>query len=123
MFVFASTSSTNVSVDSETVSALVAMAMVSGLVISALLNTFLFLYYRRAQQWDASIGLAIDNKISYAGQTLPVVNQAIYQNYVEQQPVNNGTQNIPSTVVKNLAQPNPVGPASTNLPATNNPQT
>jgi RsiW-degrading membrane proteinase PrsW (M82 family) len=45
---------------SENTLALIALATVSGLVISALLNTFLFLYYRRAKQWDASIGLAND---------------------------------------------------------------
>ncbi|MGZ6005125.1 MAG: PrsW family intramembrane metalloprotease [Candidatus Saccharimonadales bacterium] len=42
--------------------ALVVMAMVGGLIISALLNTFLFLYYGRARQWDYSVGLAIDPK-------------------------------------------------------------
>ncbi len=43
---------------------LIILAIVSGFIISALLNTFLFLYYRRAQQWDASIGLAIDPKLT-----------------------------------------------------------
>jgi protease PrsW len=123
MFVFASSKSTAGSADSEAASALAAMAMVAGLVISALLNTFLFLYYRRAQQWDASIGLAIDNKISYAGQTLPAVNQAIYQNYTAQQPMSGAVQALPNTMVNNLAQPNPISPTSTNLPAASNPQT
>ncbi|HET9850505.1 MAG TPA: PrsW family glutamic-type intramembrane protease [Candidatus Saccharimonadales bacterium] len=48
---------------SDTSSALVVLALVGGLIISALLNTFLFLYFMRARQWDASIGLAVDPKL------------------------------------------------------------
>jgi RsiW-degrading membrane proteinase PrsW (M82 family) len=39
---------------------LATLAIVGGLVVSALLNTAMFLYYRRARQWDISIGLATD---------------------------------------------------------------
>lgn len=48
----------------ENAAALAIIAMVSALMISALLNIFLFLYYRRAQQWDASVGLAVDPKLA-----------------------------------------------------------
>jgi RsiW-degrading membrane proteinase PrsW (M82 family) len=48
---------------SDNSSALIVVAMVGGLIISALLNTFLFLYYGRARQWDASIGLSSDPKL------------------------------------------------------------
>jgi hypothetical protein len=41
----------------------IVLALVGGLIVSALLNTFMFLYYRRARQWDASIGLAYDPKL------------------------------------------------------------
>lgn len=43
--------------------ALIVISLVGGLIISALLNTFLFLYYGRAKQWDASIGLASDPRL------------------------------------------------------------
>lgn len=45
---------------SENQQALLVVVMVGGLIISALLNTFLFLYYWRARQWDFSTGLAVD---------------------------------------------------------------
>lgn len=57
---------------------LITLALVSGLIISALLNTFLFLYYRRAQQWDASIGLAIDPKLS-PQETFHIPTQGVLQ--------------------------------------------
>lgn len=47
----------------ENDSAVIVISLVGGLIISALLNTFLFLYYGRAKQWDASVGLAFDPKI------------------------------------------------------------
>lgn len=53
--------------DSSTI--ILVLALITGLIISALLNTFLFLYFRRARQWDASIGLAYDPKL---GQPAPV---------------------------------------------------
>lgn len=59
LFLYASKAQQTV-VQSDGVAVLVAIALVGGLIISALLNTFMFLYYGRAKQWDASIGLAVD---------------------------------------------------------------
>jgi len=61
--------------------ALVVAGMVGGLIISALLNTFLFLYYSRARQWDFSVGLAADSKNPHKGasQAVPPVTSAPIQ--------------------------------------------
>lgn len=62
LFFYAAFSSVNSAYLSADHAAVLIMAMVGGLIISALLNTFMFLYYGRARQWDYSNGLAIDPK-------------------------------------------------------------
>jgi hypothetical protein len=52
--------------------ALAAVSVVGGFILSLLLNTFMFLYYRRAKQWDASIGLAVDPTLPPAPFAQPV---------------------------------------------------
>ena len=66
LFLFAARTSDSTYAVSDNASVLIVVALVSGLIISALLNTFLFLYYGRARQWDASIGLSSDPKLGNA---------------------------------------------------------
>jgi RsiW-degrading membrane proteinase PrsW (M82 family) len=75
LFLYATYETTHNNFATDSVNALIAVALMSGLVISALLNAFLFLYYRRAQQWDASIGLAIDPSLGPLSQQTPAVPQ------------------------------------------------
>lgn len=63
LFLYASHMYQNSDVVSDNASSMIVLSLVSGLVISALLNTFLFLYFSRARQWDASVGLAVDPKL------------------------------------------------------------
>lgn len=63
LFFYAAHNYQNSASVSATATVLTTLALVGGLIISALLNTFLFLYYGRARQWDASIGLATDPKL------------------------------------------------------------
>lgn len=51
--------------------ALIAFALVGGLIMSALLNTCLFLYYKRAREWDVSMGLATDPKLQNQTTAVP----------------------------------------------------
>ena len=66
---------------SDNTSLFIVLALVGGLIISALLNTFLFLYYGRARQWDASIGLATDPNLPASQQVAlspqPTANPAV----------------------------------------------
>lgn len=66
LFFFAATAYRNSYLISQNTALLVIVALVAGLIMSALLNTCLFLYYRRARQWDVSIGLAVDPKLNQA---------------------------------------------------------
>lgn len=63
LFLYAAHAYQNAYAASDNSLTLIVLALVSGLILSALLNTFLFLYYGRAQQWDASIGLSTDPRL------------------------------------------------------------
>lgn len=60
---------------------LIMISMVSAFIISALLNTFLFLYFRRARQWDASISMARQSAQNGGISTVPTIQPVMQPAY------------------------------------------